>query len=150
MIQFNMSWKFEFLLTLGDKISCKHYPKGNICTCGCFNKTWMVVSCWIGDSSWTTPKTKFHFISPTMKSNVNRISFMVVSIPISGTFLECYPVNDDCYRFRTIGNLWLIEQLQHSEVCDQRNRWVWGLFWRPPMGFMELLLIRLSKALGKL
>ena len=37
-----------------------------------------------------------------------------------------------------------------SEVCDQRNREVWGSFLKAASGFGELLLIRLFKALGKL
>ena len=31
----------------------------------------------MGRFSWVTPEAKFHFISPAMKSNVNRIYFMV-------------------------------------------------------------------------
>ena len=41
---------------------------------------------WMSRFSRTTPRTKFHFISPTMKSNVNRISFMAGRNFSSGMF----------------------------------------------------------------
>ena len=62
----------------GDKISCKHYPKwnhmkGNICTC--VNKNdWILLN---GPFISDHPRNKNHFISPAMRSNVNRIYFMV-------------------------------------------------------------------------
>ena len=75
-----MFWqKWNFIS--GDKISSKYYPKwnhmkGNICTCADFIKTKVIAFYWMGRFSWTTPKTKFHYTSPGMKSNVNRISLM--------------------------------------------------------------------------
>ena len=58
----------------GHKISCKHYPKwnhmkGNICTC--VNKNdWLLLS---GPFISDYPRNEIHFISPAMKSNVNRV-----------------------------------------------------------------------------
>ena len=65
-----------------DILSCKHYPKWNhtkrnICTCVYFIKARIIGFSWIGCFSRSTLETKFHFISFTIKSNVNRISFMV-------------------------------------------------------------------------
>ena len=84
-------WSFwqKWNLISGDKMTCKHNPKwnhakGNICTCICFIKTWMTVFCWMSHSSRTTSKTKFRFISPTIKNNVNRISFKMGSNSILG------------------------------------------------------------------
>ena len=62
----------------GDKILCKHYPKwnhmkGNICTCVNKNEWLLLNGPFISDQ----PRNKIRFISPVMKSNVNRISFMV-------------------------------------------------------------------------
>ena len=59
-----------------DKISCKHnlkwnHMKGNICTC--VNKNDWLNGPFISDH----PRKEIYFISPAMKSNVNRISFMV-------------------------------------------------------------------------
>ena len=70
-----------------DKMSCKHYPKwnkikGNIY----FIKTKIIGFYSIGRFSQTTPETKFHFILPAMRSNVNRISFTVGWNFISGGF----------------------------------------------------------------
>ena len=72
-----------------DKMSCKHYPKlnkikGNICACLYFIKTKIIGFYSIGRFSQTTPETKFHSILPAMRSNVNRISFMVGWNFISG------------------------------------------------------------------
>ena len=71
-------WKFIF----GDKISSIHYPKwnhmkGNIFAYVYFIKAKMIGFFWIGRFSRATPETKFHFISPAMKGDVNRISLMV-------------------------------------------------------------------------
>ena len=75
---FWQKWNFSS----GDKISCKHYSKwnhmeGNNCTCVYFIKTKMTGLYWMGCFSRTIPETKFHFISPVVKSKVNRISFLV-------------------------------------------------------------------------
>ena len=70
----------------GDKI-CKYYPKwnhmkGNICTC--VNKTdWTLLN---GPFISDQPQNKIHFISPAMKSNVNRTCFMVGWNFVSGRF----------------------------------------------------------------
>ena len=75
-------WSFwlEWNFVSGDKISSKHYPKrnhvkGNICLYICFLKTRMIGFYWRGRFSWITLEKKFHFISPTMKSNVNIIFY---------------------------------------------------------------------------
>ena len=62
----------------GDKILCKHYPKwnhmkGNICTCVNKNEWLLLNGPFISDQ----PRNEIRFISPVMKSNINRISFMV-------------------------------------------------------------------------
>ena len=71
----------EMKFISGDKISCKHYPKwnhvkGNICACFYFIKTKKT-----GFTEWAVffgpSETKFHFISPAIKNNVNRIYFNV-------------------------------------------------------------------------
>ena len=84
---FWQEWNFVSL----DKRSCKHYPKwnnmkGNICACLYFIKTKIIGFYWMGRFSWTTPEAKFHFVLPAMKSNINRISFMVGENFISGRF----------------------------------------------------------------
>ena len=84
-------WKF----ILGDKMSCRHYPKWNhmkenIFAYVYFIKAKMIGFYWIGRSSRATPETKFHFISLTMKSDVNRISLMVGWNFIFGRF-HCGP-----------------------------------------------------------
>ena len=69
----------------GDKISCKHYLKWNhmkrsICTC--VNKNdWLLLN---GPFISDHPRDEIHFIFPAMKSNVNRISFVVGWNFISG------------------------------------------------------------------
>ena len=68
---------------LRDKVSSKHYPKqihvkGNICASVYFIKTKLIGFYWMGRFFQTTPKTKFHFISPAMESYANRISFHCV------------------------------------------------------------------------
>ena len=75
--------KWNFISS--DKLLCKHYPnwnhtKGNSSTCVYLIKTRM------DRFSWTTPETKFHFISPTTIGSVKRISFMVGLNSISGRF----------------------------------------------------------------
>ena len=77
-------WSFwlEWNFVSGDKISSKHYPKrnhmkGNICLYICFLKTRMIGFYWRGRFSWITLEKKFHFISPTMKSNVNNFLWWV-------------------------------------------------------------------------
>ena len=68
--------KWNFISS--DKISCKHYPKqnqmkGNICTC--VNKNdWFLYN---GSFISGYLRHEIRFISPAMKSNVNRISFTV-------------------------------------------------------------------------
>ena len=62
----------------GDKILCKHYPKwnhmkGSICTCVNKNEWLLLNGPFISDQ----PRNEIRFTSPVMKSNVNRISFMV-------------------------------------------------------------------------
>ena len=69
------------LTEMGYKMSCKHFPKwnhkkGNICTCVYFIKRRMIDSNWMGCICWTTPETKFYFIYPKVKSNVNNFFFM--------------------------------------------------------------------------
>ena len=64
----------------GDKISCKRYPKwnhmkGNICTCVNKNDSLLLNGPFISGH----PRNEIRFISPVMKSNVNRISFIVDS-----------------------------------------------------------------------
>ena len=81
--------KWNFISS--DKLLFKHYPnwnhtKGSICTCVYLIKTRMIDFCWMDRFSWTTPETKFHFILPTTKSSVKRISFMVGLNSISGRF----------------------------------------------------------------
>ena len=67
---FWQKWNF----VLGDKASWKHYPKwnhmkGNICTC--VNKNdWLLLK---GPFILGHPRNEIRFISPTMKSNANRI-----------------------------------------------------------------------------
>ena len=73
----------------GDKISCKNYPKWNqlkikICACVYFMKTKMIGFYWMCRFSRSTPETKFHFVLPEMKINVNRIYFMMGWNLISG------------------------------------------------------------------
>ena len=53
------------------------HMKGNICAYVYFIKTKMVGFYWMSRFSWITADTKFHFISPAMKSNGNGISFMI-------------------------------------------------------------------------
>ena len=71
----------------GDRILCKHYlkwnlMKGNICTC--VNKNdWLLLS---GLFISGRARNEIRFISPTMKSNVNRISFTVDWNFVSGRF----------------------------------------------------------------
>ena len=71
----------------GAKISCKHYPKwdhmkGNICTC--INKNdWFLHN---GPFISGHPRNEIRFISPAIKSDVNRISFMVDWNFVSGRF----------------------------------------------------------------
>ena len=71
----------------GFKISCKNYPKwnhmkGNICTC--LNKNdWLLLN---GPFISDHPRNEIHLISPTLKSDVNRISFMVGWNFVSGRF----------------------------------------------------------------
>ena len=73
-LKFLQKWNF----ISGDKISCKHYPKwnrmkGNICKC--VNKNvWLLLN---GPFILDHPRNEIHFISLAMKSNVNRISFMM-------------------------------------------------------------------------
>ena len=74
-----------------DTIFCKDYPKWNhvkenICTCFYFIKTKMIGFYRIDRFSWNIPEKKFDLISPAMKSNVNKISFMVGWNFISGRF----------------------------------------------------------------
>ena len=60
----------------------RNHMKENICT-------WlkrMIDFYWTDCLSQTTPETRFHFILPAMKSNVNRIFFMVGWNLISGRF----------------------------------------------------------------
>ena len=78
----------------GHKTPYKHYPKwnhmkGNICTCG--NKIdWLFLNeVFILDH----PRNELHFISPSIKSNVNRISFRVGWNFNSGRFHFGYLVN---------------------------------------------------------
>ena len=114
----------------GDKISCKHYPKwnhmkGNICTC--VNKNdWLLLSKrFISDH----PQNEIRFIPPTMKSNGNRISFMVDWNFVSGRFhfgshvtsLEsltnvCFTQNDGQFYF--INDLILLQKmyLAHCKI----------------------------------
>ena len=68
--------KYNFIS--GHKISCKQHPKGNqikgnICACVSKNDWLLLNRPFISDH----PRNEIHFISPTMKSNVNRIPFMV-------------------------------------------------------------------------
>ena len=82
---FWQEWKF----ISGDKISCKHHPKwnylkGNIWACVYFIKTKMIGFYWLGHFPGTISETKFYLFLPTMKSNVNRIYFIVGWNFISG------------------------------------------------------------------
>ena len=70
-----------------DKISCKHYPKwnhmkGNICTCVNRNDWLLPNGPFISDH----PRNEIRFISPAIKSNVKRISFMADWNFVSGRF----------------------------------------------------------------
>ena len=74
-------------LISGDKILCKQYPKwnhikGNICACVSKNDWLLLNGPFISD----LPRNEIHFNSPAMKSNVNRIPFMVGWNFISGRF----------------------------------------------------------------
>ena len=88
VISLRSFWQ-KWNLISGDKISCKHYPKwnhmkGNICTC--VNKNdWLLFS---GPFISGHPRNEIRFISPTMKSNINRISFIVDWNFVSGDFIS--------------------------------------------------------------
>ena len=69
--------KFHF----GDKIG-KYYPKWNICTC-VKKIDWNLRN---GTFISYHPRNEIHLISPAMKSNVNRICFMVGWNFVSGRF----------------------------------------------------------------
>ena len=69
---------FKMFKCLRDKISCKHYPKwnhikGNICSCVNKNE-WLLLN---GPFISGHPRNEIRFFPPTMKLNVNIISFMV-------------------------------------------------------------------------
>ena len=71
----------------GDKTSCKHYPKwthmkGNTCTC-VNKKYWFLLN---GSFILGHPRNEIHLFPPAMKSNVNRICFMVGWNFVSGRF----------------------------------------------------------------
>ena len=88
IISFRSFWQ-KWDIILGGKTLYKHclkwnHMKGNNCTCTYFIKTKIIGFNWTGQFSWTTPEMKFDFISPAMKSNVNRTSFMADWNFISG------------------------------------------------------------------
>ena len=81
----SFSQKWNFILV--DKTSCKHYPKwnhmkGKICTCVNKNDWLLLNELLISDY----PRNEINFISPVMKNNVNKISFMVSWNFVSGRF----------------------------------------------------------------
>ena len=85
------------LTEMGCKMSCKHFPKwnhkkGNICTCVYFIKRRMIDSNWMGCICWTTPETKFYFIYPKVKSNVNNFFLWLVEISIRVAYK--HPLNN--------------------------------------------------------
>ena len=68
--------------------------KGNICTC--VNKNdWLLLN---GPFISGHSRNEIHFISPAMKSNVNRISFMVDWNFVSGRFHFVSDVNTPLFE----------------------------------------------------
>ena len=98
VISLRSFWQ-KWNLISGEKISCKHYlkwykMKGNICTC--VNKNdWLLLN---GPFISGHSRNEIHFISPAMKSNVNRISFMVDWNFVSGRFHFVSDVNTPLFE----------------------------------------------------
>ena len=95
MRSFWQKWNF----ISGEKISCKHYlkwyqMKGNICACVNKNDRLLLNGRFISGH----PRNEIHFISPAMKSNVNRISFMVDWDFVSGRFYFGSDVNTPLFE----------------------------------------------------
>ena len=127
MRSFWQKWNF----ISADQLSCKHYPKwnhmkGNICTC--VNKNdWLLLS---GPFISGHPRNEIRFISPTMKSNINRISFIVDWNFVSGRFHFGSHVNTPLvyYPFsKFVFNWFVIWQLKRTiNILEKKISVFWN------------------------
>ena len=104
-----LSWQYWTFIS-GDEMSCKTWKSfnRNHLHMLLYHQERMIGFYWMGRFSRTTPRTKFHFISPTMKSNVNRISFMAGRNFNSGMFHFGSHVNTKSTEWFKSHNLFLL------------------------------------------